>query len=457
MKNTVSDSARTVIPEMPNHDPEPVIIVGGGWAGLSAAVHLVANGQSVRLFESARQFGGRARCVPFSEHTVDNGQHLLLGAYSEALNIMRTCNTDINSVLLRQPLVWKVKDSLGKNVQLRIPRLPAPFNFMYGIIRAQGYSLSERLQTLRFMYALQRRGFSLDADTSVATLLEGQPAYVIQTLWEPLCLAALNSPINIASAQIFLNVIRDSFTRHARDADALFTIRDLGQVFVRPAIEFIESKGSQVHLAQRVDALNIDNDTIHGVRIDGENIPASSVIVATSLSGSQRLLAGHERLAPISETIRQLTYQPICTVYLQYPAEIALSVPMLGLNRMTGQWLFDRRFANQPGLMAVVISADGPHTRLDTETLAQLISDEFTEYFGWPEPQRHLVLREKRATFSACVDVNALRPDIATPIDGLWLAGDYTCSPYPSTLEGAVRSGVQCAQKIIQQTKRTPA
>lgn len=442
---------------MPNHDPEPVIIIGGGWAGLSAAVHLVASGRSVRLFESARQFGGRARCVPFSEHTVDNGQHLLLGAYSETLNIMRTCNTDIDSVLLRQPLVWKLKDSLGQDVKLRIPRLPAPFNFLIGIIRAQGYSLSDRLQTLRFMYGLHRSDFALDADISVATLLKGQPAYVIQTLWEPLCLAALNTPINMASAQIFLNVIRDSFTRHARDADTLFTIRDLGQVFVRPAIEFIESKGSQVNLAQRVDTLNIDNDSIHGVQINGNNIPCSSVIVATSLSGSQRLLTGHEQLATVSEAIHQLTYQPICTVYLQYPKEIALDVPMLGLNRMTGQWVFDRRFASQPGLMAVVISAEGPHTRFDTETLAQLISDEFTEHFGWPQPEQHLVLREKRATFSASVDINILRPDISTPVNGLWLAGDYTCSPYPSTLEGAVRSGVQCAQQIIQQTRRTPA
>jgi uncharacterized protein with NAD-binding domain and iron-sulfur cluster len=142
---------------------------------------------------------------------------------------------------------------------------------------------------------------------------------------------------------------------------------------------------------------------------------------------------------------------------LQYPQEVALNEPMLGLSGMTGQWIFDRRFAGQPGLMAIVISADGPHMRLDTETLAQLVSDELSEYFNWPEPQQHLVLREKRATFSACVGVDALRPDITTPIEGLWLAGDFTRSPYPSTLEGAVRSGVQCAQAIIQQTKRKPA
>ena len=166
---------------MTNHKSEPVIIIGGGWAGLSAAVRLVASGQAVKLFESAKQFGGRARCIPFDGQTVDNGQHLLLGAYSETLNIMRTCGTDIDKVLLRQPLTWKVKGRHGLEVKLRTPRLPAPFNFLFAIIRAQGYSFSERLQSLRFMHTLQRKEFSLDADISVAALLVGQPEKVIQT------------------------------------------------------------------------------------------------------------------------------------------------------------------------------------------------------------------------------------------------------------------------------------
>jgi squalene-associated FAD-dependent desaturase len=442
---------------MTSHASEPVIIIGGGWAGLSAAVHLVANGHTVKLFESAKQLGGRARCVPFSGQTVDNGQHLLLGAYAETLNIMRTCDTEINKVLLRRSLVWKVRNSHGPDVQLRTPRLPAPFNFLFAILRAQGYSLAERLQTLRFMYALQRKGFLIDEDISVAALLSGQPEIVIETLWEPMCIAALNTPIDTASARIFLNVIRDSFTLRASDADTLYPIRDLGQLFVKPAIDFIESRGGQVNLAQRVDSLDIHDNRMRAVQVGEKHITASHVILAASPANSQRLLDGHATLDPISDNLKQLTYQPICTLYLQYPEEVALTEPMIGLNGMTGQWIFDRRFADQPGLMAVVISAHGAHMRLDTETLAQLVIDELSEYFDWPEPQQHLVVREKRATFSACVDVDALRPSITTPVEGLWLAGDYTRSPYPATLEGAVRSGVQCAQAIIHHMKRNPA
>ena len=442
---------------MTSSSSEPVIIIGGGWAGLSAAVRLVTEGHSVRLFESAKQFGGRARCVPFEGKNVDNGQHLLLGAYSETLNIMRACNTDIDKVLLRQALNWKVMDQQGLDVKLSAPNLPAPFNILFAILGAQGYSLSERIQTLRFMYAQQRKGFVIEDDISVATLLTGQPERVIQTLWEPICIAALNTPVSIASAKIFLNVIRDSFTRHARDSDTLYTIRDLGQLFVQPAIDFIESKGSQVNLAQRVDALDIHSNEIKAIRIGDMSISASHVVIAAPVPSCIKLLTGHYALTTISNKLEQLEHQPICTLYLQYPDDISLTEPMLGLTGMTGQWIFDRRFADQPGLMAIVISAEGPHMSLDTETLAQLVIDELSECFGWPEPLQHLVIREKRATFSACVNVDELRPEITTPVKGLWLAGDYTHSPYPSTLEAAVRSGVQCAQAIMQQTNRTPA
>ena len=442
---------------MTNPESEPVIIIGGGWAGLSAAVRLADNGHQVRLFESAKQLGGRARCVPFSDHTVDNGQHLLLGAYSETLNTMRTCNTRTDKVLLRRPLHWKMHNRRGLDVNLKTPRLPAPLNLLFAILRTQGYSLAERLQTVRFMYALHRRGFAIDKDMSVAALLAKQPTRVISTLWEPMCLAALNTPIEIASARIFLNVMRDSFTRRASDADTLYTIRDMGRLFVKPATDFIESRGGQVRLAQRVDSLTINNDVIRAVQVNNKHVAASRVILAVSPMNSQRLLSGHKALASISENLQQLTYQPICTVYLQYPPSVSLREPMIGLHGMTGQWLFDRRFSGQAGMMAVVISADGPHMRLDTETLAQLVSDELAESFNWPEPEQHLVIREKRATFCASVDVDSLRPGMTTPVEGLWLAGDYIRSPYPATLEAAVRSGVQCADTIIQHSKRKPA
>ncbi|WP_126454731.1 hydroxysqualene dehydroxylase HpnE [Sulfuriflexus mobilis] len=435
----------------------PVVIVGGGWAGLSAAVALASKGQSVRLLESAKQFGGRARCIAFDGLRVDNGQHLLLGAYTETLKIMQTCQTDIDKVLLRERLTWQMQDKKGQAIRLRVGRLPAPFNFLTAILSAHGYSLAERFKTLRFMYTLQRRDYTLPDDISVMALLVGQPKKVIDSLWEPICLAALNTPIKKASARIFLHVIRDSFTRHAADADAMYTRTDLGQLFVQPAIAYIESQGSQATLAQRVSRLDIHDGACHGVYVDQEYFPAAQVIIAGSPRHCQDLLAKQDALADIHDRLGQLEYQPICTLYLQYPESVSLPQAMTGLQSMTGQWLFDRRFADQPGLMAVVISAEGPHMQQDNATLAQQVSEELCSAFDWPAPLQHLVVREKRATFSACVDIDNLRPENATPVQNLWLAGDYTRSPYPSTLEAAVRSGVQCAASILQLNKRNPA
>ena len=434
---------------MNNQTEDSTVIIGGGWAGLAAGVWLCTHNHPVRLFESAKQLGGRARCVAFAEQSVDNGQHLLLGAYHETLNVLRQCGADIEDSLSRRQLSLHVQDPQHHIFELATTQLPAPFNILAGLLKARGYSFKERLRTLAFMLKMHLRSFHLEKDISVKELLCDQPKIVIATLWEPLCIAALNTPINKASAQIFLNVVRDSFTQSASCSDLLLTSTDLGSLFVRPTMNTIESHGGSVHLAQRVTSLVIDNNKMSGIKVNDDVIPASRVILATPPATTERLVSGHEKLSDISQSLAQLDYQPICTVYLKYDESVSLPHPMLGLVGMTGQWLFDRAIAGQPGLIAVVISAEGMHMKLDKETLAQLVSDELSEHFGWPEPDETLVLREKRATFSAVTNIDRFRPVNTTPVEGLWLAGDYTRSPYPATLEAAVRSGLQCAKILL--------
>lgn len=434
---------------MNNQSEDSTVIIGGGWAGLSAGVWLCTHNHPVRLFESAKQLGGRARCVAFGNYSVDNGQHLLLGAYHDTLNVLRLCGADIEHIMSRRPLCLHVQDQEHHIFELTAAQLPAPLNILVGLIKARGYSFSERLRTLAFMLKIRLRHFHLDTDISVEELLRGQPKNIIATLWEPLCIAALNTPIHMASAQIFLNVLQDCFTQSANSSDLLLTSTDLGSLFVNPTMNTIESHGGSVHLAQRVTGLVIEDNKMSGIIINDEVIRTSRVILATPATTTERLLSEHDQLSDISQSLTRLDYQPICTVYLKYDASICLPQPMVGLVGLTGQWLFDRAIAGQPGLIAVVISAEGTHMRLDKETLAQLVSDELSEHFGWPEPDETLVLREKRATFSAVTNINKFRPDNTTPVDGLWLAGDYTRSPYPSTLEGAVRSGLQCAKMLL--------
>ena len=163
-----------------------------------------------------------------------------------------------------------------------------------------------------------------------------------------------------------------------------------------------------------------------------------------------RLLAQHTRLNDIALGLSTFRYEPICTLYLQYPPYVRLGSEMIGLLDEMGQWILDLGDAGFPGRMAVVISGPGPHMALDNEHLITHISNEVARRFPhWPAPSHSYVIREKRATFSSCTGIEALRPTVRTPIPGLWLAGDYTDTGLPATLEGALRSGVACAQQLL--------
>ena len=163
------------------------------------------------------------------------------------------------------------------------------------------------------------------------------------------------------------------------------------------------------------------------------------------------LLAPYPVLTALASSLQQFQYEPICTVYLQYPESARLPVPMLGMLGGVGQWAFDRQLCGQPGLIAVVISSSGIHMAWPNSQLVDVISAELANLFPrWPQPASTHVIREKRATFASQVNINQSRPTNQTAVEGLWLAGDFTQTGYPATLEGAVRSGVQCTQQIIE-------
>ena len=163
-----------------------------------------------------------------------------------------------------------------------------------------------------------------------------------------------------------------------------------------------------------------------------------------------RLIEPHPLLNNISGLIAKLRYEPICTIYLQYPSDTRLGSEMMGLLDGMAQWIFDLSASGHPGRMAAVISGPGPHTEEDNTTLVDVISKEISKHFpDWPPPENNFVIREKRASFSSHVGVNANRPGMSTPVQGCWLAGDYTATGLPATLEGAIRSGISAAQAIL--------
>jgi squalene-associated FAD-dependent desaturase len=378
---------------------------------------------------------------------------LLLGCYRETLRLIELVGGNIEQDFVRFPLQLE----LHQQFSLKAPNLPAPLHLLVAFVQAQGLSWADRLKAARFMVRLQRAKFRLEklqrgmSDCTVAELLarQGQTGELTLKLWEPLCIAALNTPIAQASAQVLLNVLRDSLNQTRADSDMLLPRLDFTALFPQRAAQYVEAQGGKVHLACGVESLRKIEKGFELITAQGTEY-FDKVICAPSPSVAARLLRDTLDVSLIAA----LPQQPIYTVYLQYPADCRLPAPMLGLHQSTSQWLFDKgQIAGQHGLIASVISAEGLHQDLTQDQLASAIAAELQQKFAFPEaPHWYKVIAEKRATFSC--NAHLIRPDQRTSVPNLWLAGDYTAGDYPATLEGAVMSGVKCAGEVMNKIQR---
>lgn len=414
-----------------------VAVIGAGYAGLAAAVELTAAGAAVEVFEASRTPGGRARALEFDGLQVDNGAHILVGAYGETLRLMRTVGADPARMLRRTPLHLEFP---GEFV-MHAPRLPAPLHTALALLLARGLDLREKLAAVRLMRRLQADGYRVAPDCSVAQWLDAlkTPPRQRRFLWEPLCIAALNTPAADASAQVLANVLRDSLGGARAASDMLLPQADLTALFPQPALDWLHGCGARSHLGHRVAGLARDGD---GWRIDGAG-PFSAVVVAVA---PYHL---HGLLPELADGVAHFDWEPIVTCYLRYPPGTRLPGPMLGVEGGLAQWLFDRGLlCGQDGVIAAVISAHGRHLELPPGELERGIHAEVARLVpALPAPLATKTINEKRATF-ACRP-GLVRPAARSGPPGLWLAGDYVAGDYPATIEGAVRSGVAAARGIL--------
>ncbi|MFV1992782.1 MAG: hydroxysqualene dehydroxylase HpnE [Acidiferrobacterales bacterium] len=432
-----------------------VVIVGGGWAGLAAAVQLIKNNISVSLLEASRQLGGRARLIRFGKNRLDNGQHIMLGAYKSLLQLMKDINIKEDQVLKRLPLDLKLLDKNKTCFHLRTGNLPAPVHLLTGLIFARGLSLKDRATVFRAIMTMRLSGFNVAPDIPLQEYLHhlGQTKKAVQYLWQPLCISILNTPIETASTEIFLKVIRDAFFGKKSDSEMLLPINNLGACFPDPAMDYIEQNNGNIQLGFRVDSLNISNNTIKGVISNNEILAADNVILASAPEHTLKLISGIKVLNPVTTMLEKIESLPITTLYLRYGEPVSLNRDFVGFANCHTQWVFDRgRLTGDTGILAAVISGPGKHMTMTTEELTSVITKEITDHYPmFPAPIETKLVREKRATIAASVGINKHRIKNESPVKGLWFAGDYTDTGYPSTLEGAVRSGLNCAQLIINE------
>ncbi|HJV02503.1 MAG TPA: hydroxysqualene dehydroxylase HpnE [Burkholderiaceae bacterium] len=461
-----------MVKQEPGLTARSVAVVGGGWAGCAAAVELARQGCKVTLFEAARVLGGRARRVVTDRALLDNGQHILLGAYSESLRLLKTVGVREQQALLKLPLQMRYPAGSGGMdfVAPRLP-LPAPLHLLGALLRAKGLQREDKLSLARFSTTARWMGWQLHHDCSVSELLErfDQTARLIQLMWRPLCLAALNTPPERASAQVFLNVLRDSLGARRSASDMLLPRADLTALFPAAADNWLQSHGGTVRTGAKVQGLARLHDGRWQVSASGEavggqwNAPFDGVVLATSASQAAVLLHGiaDADLDPLCARLTAFEPEAITTCYLQYGKDVRLELPFFALldapeRYQWGQFVFDRGQldAHNAGLLAVVVSASGAAAEQGQDLLAEAIAVQLADVFQRPElgqPLWFKVITEKRATFACAPGLD--RPGNATGLARLAIAGDYTASDYPATLESAVRSGVGAASSLW----RTPA
>ena len=418
-----------------------VAVIGGGWAGCTAALTLAEAGINVTLFEASRTLGGRARAVELEGQTLDNGQHILLGAYAQTLQLIdRLHPGSTDAGLWRLPLTL----SQPPDFSLACPRLPAPLHLLAGLLGAQGLSWREKISAARWAHGLLHDSTPLHA-LNVSQLTHSQPEKLNRLLWHPLCISALNTPPQVASAQVFRDIIRAAFTGCNRRSDMLLPRRDLTALLPAAASARLLELGSTVRVSSRVTALNASADAI---TLDVHGAPASfsHAILATAPQHLPALAATVPALAEIVRAVSAYRYQPIATAYVQYDPGVQLASPLYALSDGPAQFVFDRGQSHgQAGLLAFVASAatDLPEDWLDqAEAQLKRIAQP-----GPPHWRKRIV--EKQATFSC--EPGLARPTVRTPHPRIFLAGDYTAGPYPATLESATQSGVQSAVALLEQ------
>lgn len=435
---------------------QTVGIVGAGWAGLAAALELSDLGHRVVLWDMAPTPGGRGRSgihqpltleqprAPTPSIELDCGQHILIGAYTECLRIMRRLNVDLQRLLWRGPL--QLTDAQGQG--LRLPGGHPMLAFMRGLLAHRTWSLGDRARLLWRLSAWHRQGFRCKPLTTVAGLCSGLPLRVMDELIEPLCVAALNTPAAVADAQVFLRVLGDGLFAGPGGSDLLIPRAPLHDLLPGPVLQHLQTQGHARHLAdrvQRVEPLGHGRWRVHA----HATLDVDRLVLATSAAEAARLLRPWD--ADWSSTTDGLTFDPIVTTWVEAPC-LALPCPMVRLSDGPAQFAFDLGQLGTPWTSGVslVTSDAGPWLEQGLTALEEAVLRQARTLPG-VQHEKTMVVRsiaERRATFRCRTGLQRPAHRAADAHGTLWLAGDYVDGPYPSTLEGAVRAGVAAAHHV---------
>ena len=432
-----------------------VVVVGGGWAGLACATALAERGLAVTLLEEKSRLGGRAHS--FEDRTtgdeVDNGQHLLMACFTDARALLRRIGSE-EGIAFQDRLEVPMLEPGGRERRLRCWPLPSPFHLVGGILGHRALRLGERLHLLRSLRHVRRRVAGPESDSrasedTVEAWLDGleQSAASRRAFWHPLAVAALNEDPRRASRRLFEAVLREGLMEGSAGSCLGIPRRPLSRL-LDPARAYIEARGGRVILNAAVAGADLEGGRIRGVRLrDGSYRPAAALVSSVPPQALRRILPPEvPEEDPFFSRAARIPSSPILSVHLwleRTPPERSFA----GLLDSEIHWAF----RPAPARVALVTSAARSLVERPADEIADLARRELRRFFpslGSAQVRHSLVVKERAATFSPVPGVERLRLPHDTPIPNFYLAGDWTDTGLPGTLESAARSGHRCAQRV---------
>lgn len=435
-----------------------VIVVGAGFAGLSAAVRLADRGVCVLVLEARARLGGRATAFADREtgELVDNGQHVLIGCYRETFAFLDRMGAS-DAVHWQSRLDVPIVDRDGRATRLRCPALPAPLHLAAGVLAWPALTWRDRIAVLRVARPAMS-GFAgstaprPDETVDAWLIRHGQTTRLRDVLWHPLALAALNQPPDTAAAAPFARVLTEMFGADPRAAAIVLPARPLHEMYAEPARAYVERRGGRV-VTGAAARIQLASGGAPAVAAGDESWRPRAVICAVPWFALAGVFEGD--CSPLRTTIdaaRATDPSPIVTVNVWYDRPV-LDDPFVGLPGRLMQWAFDKRavFGGAASHLSLVSSGAAAvlhRTNTDLIAAAQAELGEALPRVRDARVLRATVIREPRATFSLAPG-QPPRPSTRTDVPGLFLAGDWIDTGLPATIESAVRSGHQAADAAL--------
>lgn len=440
---------------------EHVAVVGAGLAGLAAACELAEQGAKVTVLESRRQVGGATFSFRRGELPVDNGQHVLLRCYERYLGLLERLGT-AQGVNFQRRFEVPVLTADHRSAVLRRNDWPAPLHLVAGLARYRALTIADRLRAVRAAAALRRLDCgdaALDERTFGAWLTEhGQNSRTVAALWNLITVAALNCDAQDASLALAAKVFRTALLQQTDAADIGVPAVPLANLHCQPAEEYLWNRSVEVRTSSPVRAVEVDQGGFT-VTLDHDSVRADAVVLAVPPVAATKLCP--RSAAPKREDWARLGAAPILNLHVVLPRPIT-DRPFTAVIGSPVQWVFDRTAAAGLGdgqYLALSVSAAQQWIAEPTDRLGEVFLPELRRLFPAAEGQSvtdFFVTRESRATFRQVAGTQRLRPDADTAVAGLSLAGAWTATGWPDTMEGAVRSGQRAAEVITRHLSGVP-